>query len=158
MEFANKNIAQPIIHRLQPYLRGDKQPKLLNYYVQMNGAGFMDMAVRVPNDNDFPKLEQIVRQEVIKDLPDAQAFAQMGSLFGGFGEGGGVSINIQSNDAEAMRMAAKKGFDLLVIRSAAAEAPAGRSLDCGSRLGAAGRRQSGTSLRRGVVCGTAIRR
>jgi len=72
--------------------------------------------VRVPNDNDFPKLEQIVRQEVIKDLPDAQAFAQMGSLFGGFGEGGGISINIQSNNPEAMRTAAKKGFDLLAKR------------------------------------------
>lgn len=116
VEFADKNLAQPIIQRLQPYLRGDKQPKLLNYYVQMNGAGFMDMAVRVPNDRDFPELEKIVRSEVIKDLPDAQAFAQMGSLFGGFGEGGGVSINIQSNDPEAMRMAAKKGFDLLAKR------------------------------------------
>jgi multidrug efflux pump subunit AcrB len=79
----------------------------------MDGPGFMDMAVRVPNDEDFPKLEQIVRNEVIKDLPDSQAFAQMGSLFGGFSEGGGISINIQSNDAEAMRMAAKKGMVLL---------------------------------------------
>ncbi len=53
-----------------------------------------------------------MRNEIIKDLPDAQAFAQMGSLFGGFDEGGGVSINIQSNDAEAMRAAARKGFEL----------------------------------------------
>jgi len=40
----------------------------------------------------------------------------MGSLFGGFDEGGGVSINIQSNDAEAMRAAAHKGFNLLTKR------------------------------------------
>jgi multidrug efflux pump subunit AcrB len=73
----------------------------------------MDMAVRVPNDEDFPAIEKIVREDVIKDLPDAQAFAQMGSLFGGFDEGGGVSINIQSNAAQAMRAAAKKGFALL---------------------------------------------
>jgi multidrug efflux pump subunit AcrB len=37
----------------------------------------------------------------------------MGSLFGGFDAGGGVSINIQSNDAEAMRAAARKGMQLL---------------------------------------------
>jgi multidrug efflux pump subunit AcrB len=79
----------------------------------MNGPGNMDMAVRVPNDSDFPELEKIVRSEVIKDLPDSQAFAQMGSLFGGFDEGGGVSINIQSNDQDAMRAAAKKGMALL---------------------------------------------
>jgi multidrug efflux pump subunit AcrB len=116
VDFANRNYAKPIIARLQPYMTGAKQPKLLNYYVKMNGPGNMDMAVRVPNDSDFPQLEQIVRHDVIKDLPDAQAFAQMGSLFGGFDEGGGVSINIQSNDANAMRAAAKKAQDLLTAR------------------------------------------
>jgi multidrug efflux pump subunit AcrB len=110
---ADQNVAKPIIARLKPYLDGTKQPKLLNYYVKMNGPGFMDMAVRVPDDRDFPALEKIVRGEIIKDLPDAQAFAQMGSLFGGFDAGGGISINIQSNDADAMRAAARKGMDLL---------------------------------------------
>jgi multidrug efflux pump subunit AcrB len=116
VDYADKNYAKPLIARLQPYMTGAKQPKLLNYYVEMNGAGNMDFGVRVPNDSDFPELEQIVRRDVIKDLPDAQAFAQMGSLFGGFDEGGGVSINIQSNDANAMRAAAKKGQDLLTAR------------------------------------------
>jgi multidrug efflux pump subunit AcrB len=79
----------------------------------MDGPGFMDLAVRVPDDKDFPTIEKIVNDEVIKDLPDAQAAAQMGSLFGGFDAGGGISINIQSNDPEAMRAAARKGVDLL---------------------------------------------
>lgn len=113
VDVVDRTIAQPIIKRLHPYLTGEKQPKLLNYYVKLNGPGFMDMAVRVPNDEDFPKIEKIVRSEIIKDLPDAQAFAQMGSLFGGFDAGGGVSINIQSNNPEAMRAAARKGMALL---------------------------------------------
>jgi multidrug efflux pump subunit AcrB len=113
VDTVDKTIAKPLLKRLQPYLDGTKQPKLLNYYVKMNGPGFMDMAVRVPNDEDFPALEKIVRGEIIKDLPDAQAFAQMGSLFGGFDAGGGISINIQSNDSDAMRNAARKGMDLL---------------------------------------------
>ncbi|HUB95691.1 MAG TPA: efflux RND transporter permease subunit, partial [Stellaceae bacterium] len=54
------------------------------------------------------------RKEIIKDLPDSQASAQMGSLFGGFDEGGGISINVQSNDLEAMRAAARKGYQLLL--------------------------------------------
>ncbi|HEX4159065.1 MAG TPA: efflux RND transporter permease subunit [Rhizomicrobium sp.] len=114
--FADKEIARPIIDRLQPYMTGKKQPKLLNYFVKMDGPGFMDMAVRVPNDEDFPRIEKIVRNEIIRDLPDSQAFAQMGSLFGGFDEGGGISINIQSNDPDAMRAAAQKGFALLTKR------------------------------------------
>jgi multidrug efflux pump subunit AcrB len=113
VDFADRNIARPVINALQPYMLGKKQPKLLNYFIKMDGPGFIDMAVRVPNDRDFPQIEQIVRSQVIRDLPDSQAFAQMGSLFGGFSEGGGIAINIQSNDPEAMRSAARKGFDLL---------------------------------------------
>ncbi len=113
VDVTDREIARPIIARLKPYLDGTKEPKLLNYYVKMNGPGNMDMAVRVPNDEDFPKLEKIVRDEILHDLPDVQTFAQMGSLFGGFDAGGGVSINIQSNDPDAMRLAAKRGFDLL---------------------------------------------
>lgn len=116
VDAVDREVARPIIDRLTPYMEGKKQPQLLNYYVKMDGPGFMDMAVRVPNDSDFPKLEQIVRTEVIKDLGDAQAFAQMGSLFGGFDQGGGISIAIQANDEKAMRLAARKGFDLLTKR------------------------------------------
>jgi len=111
--FADKEIARPIIRRLAPYMAGRKQPKLLNYFVRMDGPGGMEITVRVPHDEDFPRLEKIVRNDIIRDLPDTQGFAQMGSLFGGFDEGGGISINIQSNNAEAMRAAAKKGFALL---------------------------------------------
>ncbi|HXC56499.1 MAG TPA: efflux RND transporter permease subunit [Rhizomicrobium sp.] len=116
VDVVDREVARPIIDRLMPYMNGTKEPKLLNYYVKMNGPGNMDMAVRVPNDEDFPKLEKIVRSEILRDLPDAQGFAQMGSLFGGFDQGGGISINIQSNDPDAMRVAAKRGFDLLTQR------------------------------------------
>src|SRR6185312_13101120 len=64
VDVADKTIAQPIIKRLTPYMNGTKQPKLLNYYIQLGGPGFMDMAVRVPNDEDFPRLEKIVRGEI----------------------------------------------------------------------------------------------
>ncbi|HKD21566.1 MAG TPA: efflux RND transporter permease subunit [Rhizomicrobium sp.] len=129
VEFADKQIARPIIDRLQPYMTGKKQPKLLNYYIQTYGPGAMGIGVRVPNDGDFPELEKIVRKEVIRDLPDSQASAQMGSLFGGFDEGGGVSINIQSNDQEAMRAAARKGFELLNKRFPEAVIQTNPSLD-----------------------------
>jgi multidrug efflux pump subunit AcrB len=113
VDFADKEIAKPIIKRLTPYMKGEKQPQLLNWYVKLDGPGYMDMAVRVKDDKDLKKMEDIVRNEILKDLPDTQTFTAIGNLFGGFDEGGGVSINIQSNDAAAMRAAAKKGFELL---------------------------------------------
>ena len=70
IDFADKQIAQPIRDRLQPYMTGKKQPQLLNYYIQNYGPGAMGIGVRVPNDRDFPLLEKIVRKEIIKDLPE----------------------------------------------------------------------------------------
>ena len=58
-------------------------------------------------------MENIVRNEILKDLPDTRGFAARGSLFGGFDAGGGISIDIQSSDPEATRAAAKLGFKLL---------------------------------------------
>ncbi|HEV2561223.1 MAG TPA: efflux RND transporter permease subunit [Rhizomicrobium sp.] len=113
VDFADNKLAKPIIARLTPYMQGKKQPQLMNYYVKYDGPGFMDMAVRVPNDKDLKTMLDIVRHEILKDLPDTQAFATIGSLFGGFDQGGGISINIQSNNAAAMRAAAKRGFALL---------------------------------------------
>ena len=171
IDFADKQLAHPILARLQPYMTGKKQPQLLNYYIQSYGPGAMGIGVRVPNDRDFPQLEQIVRKEVLHDLPDSQASAQMGSLFGGFDEGGGISINVQSNNAEAMRRAAKKGYDLLLealprcgdqhepvarIRSAAVEVDGGRPRHCGSRLDQRRYRQPHADVRRGKLCRPAL--
>ena len=114
--FTEDALAKPLIARLTPYMRGEKQPALLNYYVMSYGPGDLEMAVRVKDDADLKKMLDIVRHEILKDLPDTQAFANVGSLFGGFDEGGGISINIQSADAEAMRAAAKKGVELMTKR------------------------------------------
>ncbi len=111
--FTEKEIAKPLIERLTPYMKGEKQPALLNYYVMSYAPGNLDMAVRVIDDDQFKVMLPIVRKEILKDLPDTSGFAVMGSLFGGFDEGGGISINIQSTNAEAMRAAARKGEELL---------------------------------------------
>lgn len=113
-EFTENEIAKPIIERLTPYMNGEKQPALLNYYLINYGPGNLNMAVRVLDDADLsPKMLDIVRKEILKDLPDTQGFAAVGSLFGGFDAGGGIAINVQSTDAAAMREAARRGVDLL---------------------------------------------
>jgi multidrug efflux pump subunit AcrB len=77
------------------------------------GPGDLEMAVRVKDDSQLKTMLEIVRKEILKDLPDTQAFPGVGSLFGGFDEGGGIAINVQSSDPEAMRAAARKGVELM---------------------------------------------
>src|SRR5579871_6325537 len=111
--FTEHALAKPIIARLTPYMQGKKKPELLNYYVMSYQPGDLEVAVRTKDDADLRGMIPIVRNEIFRDLPDTQAFAAEGSLFGSFDEGGGVSIDIQSTDADAMRAAAKRGFELL---------------------------------------------
>jgi multidrug efflux pump subunit AcrB len=120
--FAEQDLAAPIIKRLTPYMEGKKDPQLLNYYVMSYGTGDLEMAVRTLDDGKLKGMVPVVRQEILKDLPDTTAFAAEGSLFGGFDEGGGISINIQSTDADAMRAAAKRGYDLLTRRFGSTDA------------------------------------
>jgi len=128
--FTENEVAKPIIERLTPYMKGEKRPALLNYYLINYGPGNLNMAVRVLDDGDLsPKMLDIVRKEILKDLPDTQAFAAVGSLFGGFDAGGGIAINVQSTNAEAMRAAAKRGFELLTQKFPEASVNPQPSLD-----------------------------
>ncbi len=111
--FADREIAQPLINRISPYVTGAKAPEIGTWYLKLDTPGLMHMAIRMKNSGDVPAMEAILRNEVFKDLPDTVSFAKQGSLFGGFDEGGGISINIQSDDNDAMRKAARTGFALL---------------------------------------------
>jgi len=127
--FAEEELAKPMLERLQPYMKKEKEPHLLNYYIIGGGPGNMNIGVRVIDDSEFPRMLDIVRKEVMKDLPDTVGFAVIGSLFGGFDEGGGITINVQSADAAAMREAARRGNELLTKRFPTASVNPNPSLD-----------------------------
>lgn len=114
IDFAEREVATPIVERLAPYMSGEKEPKLKNYYVGFWGGGGVAIGVRVIDDSRLKELEGIVRSEVISNLPDTRGFAFIGNLFGGFDEGGGMFVHIQATDTDAMRRAAKAGYDVMV--------------------------------------------
>ena len=116
VDFADHEIAQPLINRISPFATGAKEPEIDNWYIRQNTPGTMTMAIWMKHAGDVRLMEEILRRDILKDLPDTVGFAKQGSLFGGFDEGGGISINIQSNDTNAMRKAARTGFDLLTSK------------------------------------------
>ncbi|MEC8786902.1 MAG: efflux RND transporter permease subunit, partial [Pseudomonadota bacterium] len=84
--FISEEVMPIIVERLQPYMDGEKQPALKNYYIITwpNGG---NLGVRAKDQSKVKELEAIVRDEILKDLPDTQTFSQQGNLFGGFGNG-----------------------------------------------------------------------
>jgi len=110
--FVAEEIMPIVVERLKPYMNGEKSPALKNYYIitWTNGG---TLGVRALDQSKVKDLEAIVRDEVLKDLPDTQAFAQQGNLFGGFGNGRSIDIHLQGTDQDMLSAAAQAGLDKL---------------------------------------------
>ena len=105
-----REVVQPIVERLKPYMDGTKEPALKNYYL-FSGPFGGNIGIRAKDQSKVNELLEIVRNEILIDLPDTQAFAFQGNLFGGFGGGRQVRMNLQSKNTDALQSAAKQGID-----------------------------------------------
>lgn len=108
--FVADEVLPIVVERLQPYMDGEKQPALKNYYIITwpNGG---TLGVRAQDQSEVKELEAIVRDEILKDLPDTRSFAQQGNLFGGFGNGRSIAIHLQGTDQDGLSVAAQAGLD-----------------------------------------------
>jgi multidrug efflux pump subunit AcrB len=105
-----KEVIQPIVERLKPYMDGTKEPALKNYYI-FGGSFGGSLGVRVKDQDRVDELLEIVRNEILIDLPDTSVFARQGNLFGGFGGGRSVQVHLQSKDTKALQEVARQGMD-----------------------------------------------
>jgi len=105
VETNEKEIISKLVERLQPYMDGVKEPALKNYYI-LTWPGGGTIGARALDQSRVGELLEIVRNEVLVDIPDFQGFAMQGNLFGGFGGGRDISMHIQSADQEGLYAAA----------------------------------------------------
>lgn len=110
LEAARSEIAEEVVQRLDPYLKGEKQPELLNYYLFVNPWG-LNTGIRIKDQSRIEEMTDIVNNEILAGFPDVQAFAQQGSLFGNFGGNGNIELYLQAEDDEALRQAALVATD-----------------------------------------------
>ncbi len=104
LETVDKEIASVIVDRLAPYMSGEKEPALRNYYfISFPGGQGGSVGVRAKDQGRVKELEKIINDEILADFPDVFAFAQQGNLFGGFGGAGAVQLHVHSRDLDALR-------------------------------------------------------
>ncbi|MBR9825261.1 MAG: efflux RND transporter permease subunit [Alphaproteobacteria bacterium] len=115
LDWVENEVATRIVERLDPYMTGEQEPRLRNYYFgTFPGGGGATAGIRVEDQSRVRELEQIVREEIIGGIPDVVfSNAQQGNLFGGFQQGGNVQVNVQSADGEARARAVETGLALL---------------------------------------------
>jgi len=110
VETIEREVVNPIVERLKPYMEGTKEPALKNYYI-FGGPFGGNLGIRAKDQSKVGELLDLVRNEILVDLPDTRVFARQGNLFGGFGGGRQVRVHLQSKDTKALQEAARQGLD-----------------------------------------------
>ncbi len=106
-------VVNPMVERLKPYMAGEKQPALKNYYILIwpNGGG--SIGVRPLDPSQIGELGRVINEEITTGFPDLNVFAQQGNLFGGFGDGRNIEVRLQSADFDALLATARAAEDVI---------------------------------------------
>jgi multidrug efflux pump subunit AcrB len=106
-------IVQTLVDRLEPYMSGEREPALKNYYIWLwSGGG--TIGARVEDQDRVKELENIMREEILVGIPDFRGFAAQGNLFGGFGGGRDIAVHMQSADESGLIAASAAGQQRLM--------------------------------------------
>ncbi len=108
----DSEVVQPMVRRLAPYMAGEKQPALKNYYILIFPGGGT-IGVRPLDASRIGELGRVVNEEITAGFPDLEVFAQQGNLFGGFGDGRNIEIRLQSADFAGLLRAARASQDVV---------------------------------------------
>ncbi|WP_417623425.1 efflux RND transporter permease subunit [Paremcibacter congregatus] len=115
VDTANKEIAQVIDQRIQPYLSGEKQPKVREYFFwSFPGMSGGWLALNGEDGADLEKLQALVQSEIIANIPDLFGFTMRRSLFGGFDSANSVELRMSSRNLPAVKEAAMQGMGIVM--------------------------------------------
>ena len=108
IDHIEKEMGDVIAARMAPYMTGEKQPKINQYFFVAFPRGVF-MGARAEDEDETGALVPIINQ-VVRGFPDTWAFAKRASLFGGFGAGRTVDVNLQGRNLETIMRAAQAAF------------------------------------------------
>ncbi len=108
IEHLEKEMGNVIAERMQPYVDGLKQPQVKNYFFVAISRGVF-MGARTVDPGKTDQLVPLINS-VVGGFPDSLAFAKRASLFGGFGEGRTIDMDIQGLDIAALLKTGQMGY------------------------------------------------
>ncbi|MDH3637504.1 MAG: efflux RND transporter permease subunit, partial [Gammaproteobacteria bacterium] len=108
IDYVEKEMGQILAARLAPYMSGEKQPQVKNYFFVSFFRGTF-MGARTEDPDRTAELVGVVN-EVLRGFPDTIAIAKRASLFGGLSGGNAVEVDIQSRDVSALLKGALAGL------------------------------------------------
>ncbi len=128
IETVEQEFVKPVAARLAPYMAGEKEPALKNYYI-LAGAFGTSIGVRPLDPDNIDELGRLINEEVLVGFPDTQSFAAQGNLFGGFGDGRNIDFQLQATDFPALLAAARFAEKLIQEKMPGAQVQAFQGLE-----------------------------
>lgn len=112
LSFIEEDLATLVKERLNPHLTGEKLPKIRNYNFYSFGTSASGGFIYADDPQRVEELMNVVRTEVLADLPDTQVYLFRGSMINVSGGGNGRSINVdlQGPDIESLMKVAQVGL------------------------------------------------
>ena len=114
VDTADREIAQLLQRRLEPYLSGAKEPGIRDYFLwSFPGGSGGWLAINPAPGTDLETLQNLVQSEIIAGIPDVFGFTLRRSLFGGFEDTDSVQIQLSSTDLDALKPVVAKAMQLI---------------------------------------------
>jgi len=107
-----EEFAEVVVDRLQPYMDGEKEPALRNYYLY-SGSWGGNIGVRINDQSRIEEMVKIMNEEILAGFPDTRVFARQGDLFGDFGGGASLRLELQAADFQALGDAVPNITDII---------------------------------------------
>ncbi|NQZ82575.1 MAG: efflux RND transporter permease subunit [Colwellia sp.] len=113
VDFVESEIAQLFKERLTPYLSGEKQPKVKSYNFFSVGTSNTGGFIYADDPTRVQELMDVMRTQVLADLPDTNVYFFRGSMIrlSGSGNGRTIDIDIKGSDIENLMSIAQVGID-----------------------------------------------
>ncbi len=108
-----EEIAGTIVERLRPYMEHEQQPYIRGYNLSAFGA-FNALFIYPLDPSRIEEMIRIVRDEVLVDLPDTQAFVNRSSLLNfGFDGGRSINVDLQGPDINVLSEVAMQAMPII---------------------------------------------
>ena len=113
VDMLETEIAGTIVERLKPYMEHEKQPYIRGYNLSAFGS-FNALFIYPQDPKRIEEMIGIVRDEVLVDLPDTQAFVQRSTMLNvGFDGGRSINVDLQGPDINALSSAAMQAMGII---------------------------------------------
>lgn len=111
-DMMREEFAEVVVERLAPYMSGEKEPALRNYYL-FTGAWGGNTGIRINDQSRIDEMITIVNEEILAGFPDTRIFARQGDLFGNWGGEGSIRLELQAADFDALGAAVPDAIDIV---------------------------------------------